>query len=233
MTPNDCILRAEHLTKSYALAGTSETAVLRGIALEIRRGEILAIVGASGAGKSTLLHLLGALDEADAGTVTLNTSDNTTYTYSQLSSDALSTLRNKHIGFIFQFHHLLPEFTALENVMMPALIAGVLERTVRESAQHLLNTVGLAERLHNKPDALSGGEQQRVAFARALVNKPALVFADEPTGNLDATTSAALLGLMQQFREQHRQTFVIVTHSAEIAQAADRTLTLRGGVLQE
>jgi lipoprotein-releasing system ATP-binding protein len=233
MTSHDCILRAEQLTKSYALAGTSETAVLRGISLHIVRGEILAIVGASGAGKSTLLHVLGALDEADAGTVTLQPNNGNAYTYSHLSSDALSALRNKHIGFIFQFHHLLPEFTALENVMMPALIAGVRERAARESAQHLLDIVGLAERLHHKPDALSGGEQQRVAFARALVNNPALVFADEPTGNLDATTSAVLLGLIQHFREQHRQTFVIVTHSAEIAQAADRVLTLRGGVLQE
>ncbi|MCU0424644.1 MAG: ABC transporter ATP-binding protein [Candidatus Kapabacteria bacterium] len=233
------LLTAENLVKSYA-SGTSgeKTTVLHGVSLSIEQGEILAIVGSSGAGKSTLLHLLGALDEPDEGWITL------TYhvgmqegepetmirqEYRQLSDVGLSDLRNTMLGFIFQFHHLLPEFTALENVMMPALIAGKSHTEAREKAKELLSRVGLAHRLENKPDALSGGEQQRVAFARAMMNDPVLVLADEPTGNLDAANSALLLDLMKQFREESGITFAIVTHSSEIASGADRIIRLHEG----
>jgi lipoprotein-releasing system ATP-binding protein len=226
------LLTASNLVKSYAAANGDATPVLRGVSLTIERGEILAIIGASGAGKSTLLHLLGALDEADEGAVTLHI-ENTIYNFASLSSDTLSEVRNQHCGFIFQFHHLLPEFTALENVMMPALIAGTTQKQAREKARALLEQVGIAHRLDNKPDALSGGEQQRVAFARALVNTPAIVFADEPTGNLDSANSALLLDLMQHFRDEQGQTFVIVTHSAEIAAGADRCVRIAGGLLVE
>jgi lipoprotein-releasing system ATP-binding protein len=226
------LLTASNLVKSYAATNGDITPVLRGVSLTILRGEILAIVGASGAGKSTLLHLLGALDDADEGTIALHL-ENTTHTFATMSNDALSAVRNQHCGFIFQFHHLLPEFTALENVMMPALIAGVAHRQAREAATMLLEQVGMDHRLGNKPDALSGGEQQRVAFARALVNAPSIVFADEPTGNLDSTNSAKLLDLMKHFRDQSGQTFIIVTHSAEIAAGADRCVRIVGGILVE
>jgi lipoprotein-releasing system ATP-binding protein len=225
------ILRAEHISKSYPVAGDGFAAVLRDVSVEVQRGEIVAIVGASGAGKSTLLHVLSALDTPDKGEVSFMPDTSTTHQFSRLRLDSLAEIRNKHIGFIFQFHHLLPEFTALENVMMPALIAGASQKTAQQEAVRLLAAVGMAERLHHKPDALSGGEQQRVAFARALVNAPAMVFADEPTGNLDRANSERLFALMQHFRETEQQTFVIVTHSMDIAAAADRVLHLQDGVL--
>ncbi len=231
------LLHAENLVKSYSSSTNGEkTTVLRGVSLAIEQGEILAIVGSSGAGKSTLLHLLGALDEPDEGRITLTyhlglqeEENYIRHNYGQLSDMGLAGLRNSMLGFIFQFHHLLPEFTALENVMMPSLIAGESHTKAREQALRLLDRVGLSHRLENKPDALSGGEQQRVAFARAMVNSPVLIFADEPTGNLDATNSAMLLDLMKEFRTESGQTFVIVTHSSEIASGADRTLRLHGG----
>jgi lipoprotein-releasing system ATP-binding protein len=259
------LLIATDLTKSYPRADfrtasnefvsgseASSVAVLRGVSLTIARGEIVAIVGASGAGKSTLLHLLGALDTPDSGTIALDASvRNARETspsqpasiaqkplqYSLLGNDELAALRNTHIGFIFQFHHLLPEFTALENVMMPALIAGTPEPQARQSAQTLLAQVGLAtpaaDRTAHKPDALSGGEQQRVAFARALVNNPAIVFADEPTGNLDPANSEQIFALMQTVRREQQRTFVVITHSMDIARAADRIITLHEGRVQQ
>jgi lipoprotein-releasing system ATP-binding protein len=216
--------------------------VLRNVSLDIMQGEILTIVGSSGAGKSTLLHLLGALDVPDEGTITLTyhlemlPGEEPVYIkheYWALTELGLAEMRNSMIGFIFQFHHLLPEFTALENVMMPLLIAGKGQTEAKQRANTLLEQVGLRERMHHKPDALSGGEQQRVAFARAVANNPVLVFADEPTGNLDAANSAMLLDLMQTFRKEQGTTFVLVTHSAELAQAADRCLHLRAGVFVE
>ncbi len=231
------ILRADNIVKSYTSAerakagAASGTQILRGVSLEIQRGEVLAIVGASGAGKSTLLHILSGLDDVDSGTITFAPAPQEQYQYSTSSNDALSALRNKHIGFIFQFHHLLPEFTALENTFIPALIAGESQKRATDKARTLLDRMGLADRLHHKPDALSGGEQQRVAFARSLVNQPSIIFADEPTGNLDSANSNRMMSLIQQFRTEFRQTFVLVTHSPEIAQAADRTLTLREGIL--
>lgn len=233
------LLYADNLIKSYSSSTNGEkTPVLCGVSLAIEQGEILAIVGSSGAGKSTLLHLLGALDEPDEGSITLTyhleAQEGTTkspirHNYGQLSDTGLAGLRNSMLGFIFQFHHLLPEFTALENVMMPSLIAGKSHAKAREQASRLLDRVGLSHRLQNKPDALSGGEQQRVAFARALVNDPVLIFADEPTGNLDAANSAMLLDLIKQFRTESGQTFVIVTHSSEIAVGADRIVRLHEG----
>ena len=199
--------------------------------MSVGRGELLAIVGASGAGKSTLLHLLGALDETDTGSVTLTTNDGASHTYSSLSDVELSALRNRHIGFVFQFHHLLPYFTALDNVLMPALIAGRTYREEKADAGHLLDLVGVAHRARHKPSELSGGEQQRTAFARALVNKPTVVLADEPTGNLDSANSDLLLALLQQFRAELRQTFVVVTHSPDIAARADRILTIKNGLI--
>lgn len=234
------LLHAENLVKSYVSgASTSEkTTVLQGITLSIEQGEILAIVGSSGAGKSTLLHLLGALDEPDTGSITItyqtpiqNGASETVirHEYQQLDDNGLASLRNSMLGFIFQFHHLLPEFSALENAMMPALIAGISHVEARKKATQLLERVGLSHRLHNKPDALSGGEQQRIAFARAMMNDPVLVLADEPTGNLDATNSAMLLDLMKQFRSESGVTFVIVTHSSDIASGADRVIRLHEG----
>lgn len=237
------LLHAENLHKSYASAtGTVATPVLRGVSLTIEQGEILAIIGSSGAGKSTLLHLLGALDEPDQGTVRLTyhlnmeTTEANTYIqheYHLLSDVGLSEVRNSMLGFIFQFHHLLPEFTALENVMMPLLIAGKPQVAAKAKAQELLAQVGLSDRVHHKPDALSGGEQQRVAFARAVANDPVLVFADEPTGNLDTANSALLLDLIKKFRVERGMTFVLVTHSAELAEAADRYLRLQAGQFVE
>ncbi|TAE30111.1 MAG: ABC transporter ATP-binding protein [Candidatus Kapaibacterium sp.] len=231
------LLRAENLHKSYTTAtGAASTPVLRGVSLTIEQGEIIAIVGSSGAGKSTLLHLLGALDEADEGTIELHSTAEgitTPRVYAALNDTELSALRNALLGFIFQFHHLLPEFTALENVMMPLLIAGVPQNQAKARAQELLEQVGLSERVQHKPDALSGGEQQRVAFARAMVNNPILVLADEPTGNLDAANSALLLDLMKRFRTERSTTFILVTHSAELAAGADKCLRLQAGQFTE
>jgi lipoprotein-releasing system ATP-binding protein len=227
------VIKADNLFKSYSLSAHHDTPVLRGISMQVQSGEFLAIIGASGAGKSTLLHLLGALDDADQGSVVLTTSDGISHNYSNLSDTDLSALRNRYIGFVFQFHHLLPEFTALENVMMPALIAGVSMREAQKEAEELLRRIGLHNRGHHKPSELSGGEQQRTAFARALVNRPALIFADEPTGNLDTANSDMLLDLLRQFREEFHQTFVVVTHSNDIAREADRTLVIKNGIIEQ
>lgn len=186
----------------------------------------MSIVGRSGAGKSTLLHILGTLDQADAGTVSINGQS-----LNGLSTKKMAAFRNKHIGFIFQFHHLLPEFTALENVCIPAFIAGTKESEVRSRAVELLEYLGLGERLTHKPTQLSGGEQQRVAVARALMNQPDVVFADEPSGNLDSTSSRELHQLLFDLRKDFQQTFVIVTHNPELASMSDRTLTMEDGRL--
>lgn len=227
------VIETDNLFKSYSLSAHHDTPVLRGISMQVFAGEFLAIVGASGAGKSTLLHLLGALDDADQGSVTLTTDDGRSHHYGSLADTDLSALRNRYVGFVFQFHHLLPEFTALENIMMPALIAGMSLRDARKEAEQLLQRVGLVHRGHHKPSELSGGEQQRTAFARALVNRPALILADEPTGNLDSANSDMLLDLLRQFREEFHQTFVIVTHSADIAREADRTLVIKNGKIEQ
>ncbi|WCT10518.1 ABC transporter ATP-binding protein [Mucilaginibacter jinjuensis] len=200
--------------------------ILKGVNLEVNKGEIVAIVGASGAGKSSLLNILGTLDKADSGQVIIDGIDT-----SALSSKQLSAFRNHKIGFIFQFHHLLVEFTALENVCIPAYIAGTSKALAEKRAIELLNKLGLGERLHHKPAQLSGGEQQRVAVARALVNSPALIFADEPSGNLDSNNARELHELFLQLRDEFNQTFIIVTHNEDLANLSDRKVLMRDGLI--
>lgn len=215
------LITANSITKSY---GTLP--VLRGIDLQIAKSEIVSIVGASGAGKTTLLTILGTLDRADGGELFIDGQD-----ISKLNHKQLSAFRNKRIGFVFQFHHLLPEFSALENVCMPAFIANTPKAEAEKRAKELLSLLGLSERMTHKPSELSGGEQQRVAVARSLVNNPAVVFADEPSGNLDSATSKSLHELFFTLRKELGQTFVIVTHNEELAAMADRKLTIKDGVV--
>ena len=215
------MISVKNVEKSY-----ESLKVLRGVNLDIAQGEIVAIVGKSGAGKSTLLHILGTLDRADKGQVVINGKD-----ISKLNNSQLAEFRNKNLGFIFQFHHLLPEFSALENVTMPALIGGGNESKAKKRAAELLDYLGLSARLTHKPTELSGGEAQRVAVARALMNSPAVVFADEPTGNLDSASSKDLHELLFKLREDFKQTFVIVTHNDELAHLSDRILTMQDGVV--
>src|SRR5690606_8132478 len=215
------LLRADDLHKSYPTGGGGELQVLRGVSFAAGPGEVIAIVGESGTGKSTLLHLLGALDRPTSGTVTYKGDD-----IFRKNDEALAAFRNREVGFIFQFHHLLPEFTALENVAMPALIRHVPFREARVRAMALLTVLGLEARADHRPAELSGGEQQRVAVARALMNEPGLVLADEPTGNLDEKTAARLHDEIVRLSRTYHHTFVIVTHNAALAALADRVLRL-------
>lgn len=205
-----------------------DTEILKGVSLHVKESEVVSLVGPSGAGKSTLLSILGTLDKPTNGRVWI---DN--IPVFELSEKKISAFRNKHIGFVFQFHHLLPEFTALENTMIPALIGGVKTYDAEKRAKTLLEKVGLSHRLHHKPDELSGGEQQRVAVARALINQPKVVFADEPTGNLDSTNAEALHQLFFDLRNEFGQTFVIVTHNEHLAQMADRSIHIADGKIIE
>lgn len=198
--------------------------VLKGVDIAIQKGEVASIVGPSGSGKSTLLHILGTLDKADSGTVSMNDT-----LISGLTGKRLAAFRNKHIGFVFQFHHLLPEFNAWENVSIPGWLADRRKADVKEEAIQLLQMLGLSQRLENKPNELSGGEQQRVAVARALINKPDIVMADEPTGNLDSTNAKELHQLFFDLRDKFKQTFLIVTHNEELAQLSDRILHMKDG----
>jgi len=202
--------------------------VLKGISLEVEKGEIISIVGASGAGKSTLLHIIGTLDRADTGTIEMNSVN-----VRKLSDKKLATFRNKHIGFVFQFHHLLPEFTALENICIPGFLGGRNKREVERKAIDLLNFMGLKERSHHKPNELSGGEQQRVAVARALINNPDVILADEPSGNLDSASAVELHNLFFSLRNSFNQTYIIVTHNFDLANMADRKLTIRDGMIEK
>ena len=212
---------AENIHKSYG-----DLKVLKGISLEIKAGEIVSIVGASGAGKTTLLHIIGTLDPFDQGEVRINNQN-----IKGFNDQKLSEFRNKNIGFVFQFHHLLPEFSALENVCIPAFIAGRRKGEALKRGRELLEMLGLGERLEHKPSELSGGEQQRVAVARALINDPAVILADEPSGNLDSKSSEELHKLFFSLRERLGQTFVIVTHNNELANMADRKLTIKDGMI--
>ncbi len=215
------MISASNITKSY---GTLK--VLKGVDLEVGKGEIVSIVGKSGAGKSTLLHILGTLDRPDSGTLTIDGQD-----VFSLSDRQLAAFRNKNVGFVFQFHHLLPEFSALENVSIPAYIAKTDPWDAQKKARELLTYLGLADRVDHKPNQMSGGEQQRVAMARALVNSPSIVFADEPTGNLDSGSSAELHKLLFQLRDDFGQSFIIVTHNEELARISDRRLEMVDGKL--
>lgn len=215
------MLEAKQIEKFYG-----KLQVLRGVDLKISKGEIVSIVGSSGAGKSTLLHILGTLDTPNKGQVFLMGER-----IDMLKGNALAKFRNKNIGFIFQFHHLLPEFSALENVCIPGWIAGKKKKEVTQKATELLKTLGLGDRLNNKPHQLSGGEQQRVAVARALINDPAIVMADEPTGNLDSANGRELHKLFIELRDKFQQTFLIVTHNEELAAMSDRVVHMRDGVI--
>lgn len=215
------IIEVKNIFKSYG-----DLPVLKGVNMSVNKGEVISIVGASGAGKSTLMHIIGTLDQADKGQVIIDNKD-----LSGLRGKALSDFRNKHIGFVFQFHQLLPEFTALENVLMPAWIAGEKESSANQRAKDLLKRMGLQERIHHKPSELSGGEQQRVAIARALINNPAIILADEPSGNLDSSNAQQLHQLFFELRNEMNQTFVIVTHNNELADMADRKLTIKDGII--
>lgn len=208
-----------------------EVEVLKGVDLHIKKGEIVAIVGPSGAGKTTLLQILGTLDKPDKDSTYHLKINNTSI--KELSDKEISSFRNQHIGFIFQFHQLLPEFTALENVCIPAFIAKKTKSEVEKKAKELLNFLGLSHRIHHKPNELSGGEQQRVAVARALINNPSVIFADEPSGNLDSSSAENLHKLFFKLRDQFGQTFVLVTHNKDLASMADRTLEMKDGVIVE
>ncbi len=213
------ILIAKGISKAY-----DKLKVINDISLNIEKGEIVSIIGASGAGKSTLLQILGTLDNADSGRVEINGQ-----AVSGLNGKSLANFRNKHLGFVFQFHNLLPEFTAAENVMMPLLIAGTTLKVASKKAEEMLQLLGLAERVHHKPSELSGGEQQRVAVARALINNPMIVFADEPSGNLDSKNSQDLHKLFFKIRDELNQTFLIVTHNPDLANMSDRILEIKDG----
>jgi len=226
------ILQAENLKKSYEIAGNKEAKVLKGLSVKINRGELVALMGPSGAGKSTLLHILGSLDQPDEGNIVLNVNGDV-FDYSKTSSEEFTRLRNKFIGFVFQFHHLLPEFSALENVMMPALISGLSYKDASEKAKELIEIVGIAGQQHQKPSELSGGEQQRAAIARALINNPAIILADEPTGNLDKSNADAVLELLLDLKMKYSKTFVIATHSNEVAASAERILRMSDGKIIE
>ena len=214
---------AENIHKSF---GSLE--VLKGIDLHIKKGEVVSIVGASGAGKSTLLHIIGTLDNSSKGSLKIGSKE-----VAQMRDNKLSEFRNQQIGFVFQFHHLLPEFTALENVCIPAFIAGVSKKKAMAKAEELLGYLNLSERLEHKPSELSGGEQQRVAVARALINDPAVVLADEPSGNLDSKSAVELHNLFFELREKFNQTFIIVTHNQDLANMADRKLVIKDGIIEK
>ncbi len=215
------MLSAKGISKKYG-----QLQVLKNVEININKGEIVSIVGSSGAGKSTLLHILGTLDKADAGQIILNNQNITS-----LSGNKLASFRNNEIGFVFQFHHLLPEFTALENVCIPGWIAGKKKSEVENRAKELLQSLGLTNRLQNKPQQLSGGEQQRVAVARALINNPSIIMADEPTGNLDSKNAKELHQLFVDLRQQFNQTFLIVTHNEDLAKMSDRVVHMKDGMV--
>lgn len=215
------MLKAQGIVKNIG-----DLSILKGVDISIEKGEVVSIVGSSGAGKTTLLQILGTLDQPTSGTLTLNNQQPFS-----LSSNELAKFRNKEIGFVFQFHQLLPEFSALENVMMPALIGGSSLKDATPRAQELLDRLGLGKRSTHRPIQLSGGEQQRVAVARALMNQPSVIFADEPSGNLDSKNAEELHRLFFELRDEFQQTFVIVTHNAELAQMADRSLHMQDGLI--
>ncbi len=215
------MIKVTQLTKSY-----QSPSVLKGVDLEVKQGEIVAITGASGAGKSTLLHLIGTLDTADSGAINFLGKE-----VFKMKKKELAKFRNKNIGFVFQFHHLLPEFTALENVCIPGYISNTPKKEVEQRAEELLKMLGLSDRMHHKPSQLSGGEQQRVSVARALINNPSVVLADEPSGNLDSKNAEELHKLFFELRDTFNQTFIIVTHNNLLSEMSDRKLVMKDGLI--
>jgi lipoprotein-releasing system ATP-binding protein len=227
MTENT-VLRCDNITKSFdSESGSERLEVLQGVNLELKKGDLISIVGSSGSGKSTLLHILGGLDRPDSGELYWN--NQSVFDY---NADTLADLRNQNVGFVFQFHHLMPEFTALENVMMPALIKGDSQKKAISRAESLLDEFGMGHRLHHRPSQLSGGEQQRVSMARALTNHPSIILADEPTGNLDEENTQVILDLLFKLRDIESLSVVLITHEKEIAARCDKTYLLQRGTLQ-
>ena len=226
MLPNE-LLRCENISKFYQ-EGENATQVLKNVSFSMNAGELVAIVGSSGSGKSTLLHTLGGLDQPSDGEVFIKGQS-----LQKLSSNALAKLRNQHLGFVYQFHHLMADFSALENVMMPMLIGQQNKTEAKDRAEKMLQAVGLAHRITHRPSALSGGERQRVAIARALVNNPALVLADEPTGNLDQKTTESIFELIQRLNQEQQIAFLLVTHDLNLANKLNRRLIMQDGVLRE
>ncbi|WP_301099726.1 lipoprotein-releasing ABC transporter ATP-binding protein LolD [Otariodibacter sp.] len=224
---SEILLSCKNITKFYQ-EGDNKTQVLRDVSFSMSKGELVAIVGSSGSGKSTLLHTLGGLDQPSSGEVFIQNQS-----LQQLSNNALAKLRNQYLGFVYQFHHLMADFSALENVMMPMLIGQQNKTEAKDRAEKMLQAVGLSHRITHRPSALSGGERQRVAIARALVNKPALVLADEPTGNLDHKTTESIFELIKQLNQEQHIAFLLVTHDLNLAQKLNRRLTMRDGLLQE
>jgi len=223
---SEIILEAKDIFKSFYKTKEQKLNILKGVSLQVERGKISIIVGASGAGKSTLLHILSGLDNADSGEVKLNGIN-----ISNLSDEKLSSLRNQKIGFVFQFHHLLPEFVALENIAIPLMINGEQKQKALKRAEELLELVGLGERANHKPSELSGGEQQRIAVARALANNPDIIFADEPTGNLDSANSELLHKLFVVLKEKLGVTFLVVTHNPQLVNLGDKVFEMKDGIL--
>lgn len=224
---NTALLSCQHITKFYQ-EGTQQTEVLKQVSFSMQPGELVAIVGSSGSGKSTLLHTLGGLDQPSSGEVFIKGQS-----LQQMSPNALAKLRNQYLGFVYQFHHLMADFTALENVMMPMLIGQQNKTEAQDRAEQILSAVGLQHRISHRPSALSGGERQRVAIARALVNNPALVLADEPTGNLDHKTTESIFELIQQLNQEKQIAFLLVTHDLSLAEKLNRRLIMQDGVLRE
>lgn len=224
------IIKAKNINKSYQIAGKPVTYVLKDLSVDISKGEFVSFVGPSGVGKSTLLHILGSIDTPDSGKVEYNMGEKS-FSLSELTESELDILRNSSFGFVFQFHHLLPEFTALENIMMPSLIKGIKQFKAKQKALELMDLTGIADKSDNKPSELSGGEQQRVAIARALINKPAILFADEPTGNLDKENADMFLKLLQKVKKEFNLTVIVTTHSEYVSSVADRVLKLSDGII--
>jgi len=223
---NEIILETKNIHKAFFKQNNQRLEILKGVSIQVERGKISVIVGASGAGKSTLLHIMSGLDNADQGEVILKETN-----IFSLSDDKLSKFRNRHIGFVFQFHHLLPEFDARENIAIPVMISGESKAKSLSRANELLNIVGLSDRAHHKPSELSGGEQQRVAVARALANNPDIVFADEPTGNLDSLNSEMLNKLFIELKEKLGVTFLVVTHNPELVKLGDKIFEMKDGII--